>query len=84
MMNETKATKTAAAKLRAIKRKATVYLLTKNEAEIRRGNTVIEWNGYRWIVDGVSVDLKATYQLGEDRKSFEDEDIFKIQFGIKY
>ncbi len=40
--------------------------------------------GYRFLVDEqLAVDLKTTYAKGEERKSLDDQDIWKIEFGLK-
>lgn len=40
--------------------------------------------GYRFLVGSrLAIDLKTSYALGEERKSYDDEDIWKIEFGLK-
>lgn len=40
--------------------------------------------GYRWLVgEALSIDVKTTYSRGEERKSYDNQDIWKIELGIK-
>lgn len=40
--------------------------------------------GWRWRVGTAALDVKATYVRGEERKTFEDQDILTLGFGLRF